>query len=170
MKLQPQWKESMGNSQRRPQYHSKILLQHERHICYIAVISKMHYLKGGFHQLNGVSFECANIPSIKSPKSMAKLLVFNTKFNPHFAGKYVKHALLKHWNFIDNKVKFIIIYPKPPMIAFSWSENLHDQTPNSGGRWLHVWWSWQEWWRSYNLTYPANTSGSGTSCSLILRK
>ena len=50
-------------------------------------------------------------------------LVFNTKYNRNFAGKYIRQALLKHWNIIDKNVRLKMILPKPPMIAYSRSEN-----------------------------------------------
>ena len=62
----------------------------------------------------------------EKPKSTAIPLVFKTKYNPHFAGKYIKQALLKHWDIINKNVKLKMIFPKPPMIAYSRSENLRD--------------------------------------------
>ena len=59
-------------------------------------------------------------------KSTAIPLVFNTKYNRNFAGKYIRHALLKHWNIIEKNVRLKMIFPKPPMIAYSRSENLRD--------------------------------------------
>ena len=59
-------------------------------------------------------------------KSTAIPLVFNTKYNHNFAGKYIRHARLKHWNIIDKNVRLKMIFPKPPMIAYSRSENLRD--------------------------------------------
>ena len=59
----------------------------------------------------------------EKPKSTAIPLVFKTKYNPHFAGKYIGQALLKHWNIIEKNVR---LFPKPPMIAYSRSENLRD--------------------------------------------
>ena len=59
----------------------------------------------------------------EKPKSTAIPLVFKTKYNPHFAGKYTGQALLKHWNIIEKNVR---LFPKPPMIAYSRSENLRD--------------------------------------------
>ena len=59
-------------------------------------------------------------------KSTAIRLVFNTKYNRNFAGKYIRQALLKHWNVIDKNVRLKMIFPKPPMIAYSRSENLRD--------------------------------------------
>ena len=50
-------------------------------------------------------------------KSTAIPLVFNTKFNRNFAGKYIRQALLKHWNVINKNVRLKMIFPKPPMIA-----------------------------------------------------
>ena len=58
--------------------------------------------------------------------STAIPLVFNTTYNRNFAGKYIRQALLKHWNIIDKNVRLKIIFPKLPMIAYSRSENLHD--------------------------------------------
>ena len=40
------------------------------------------------------------------PKSTAILLVFNTKYNRNYAGKYIRQALLKNWNIIDKNVRF----------------------------------------------------------------
>ena len=57
-------------------------------------------------------------------KSTAIPLVFNTKYNRNFAGKYIRQALLKHWNITDKNVRLKMIFPKPPMIAYSRSENL----------------------------------------------
>ena len=59
-------------------------------------------------------------------KSTAIPLVFKTKYNPHFAVKYIRQALLKHWNIIEKNVRLKMVFPKPPMIAYSRSENLHD--------------------------------------------
>ena len=62
-------------------------------------------------------------------KSTAIPLVFNTTHNRNFAGKYIRQALLiclKHWNIIDKNVRLKMIFPKPPMIAYSRSENLRD--------------------------------------------
>ena len=59
-------------------------------------------------------------------KSTAIHVVFNTKYNRNFAGKYIREALLKHWNVIDKNVSLKMIFPKPPMIAYSRSENLRD--------------------------------------------
>ena len=59
-------------------------------------------------------------------KSTAIRLVFNTKYNRNFAGKYIRQALLKHWNVIDKNVRLKMIFPKPPVIAYSRSENLRD--------------------------------------------
>ena len=56
-------------------------------------------------------------------KSTAIPLVFNTKYNRNFAGKYIRQAL-KHWNVIDKNVRLKMMFPKPPMIAYSRSENL----------------------------------------------
>ena len=64
--------------------------------------------------------------SSKKLKSTAIPLVFNTKYNRNFAGKYIRQALLKHWNIIDKNVRLKMIFPKPPMIAYSRSENLRD--------------------------------------------
>ena len=41
----------------------------------------------------------------EKPKSTAIPLVFKTKYNPHFAGKYIGQAFLKHWNIIEKNVK-----------------------------------------------------------------
>ena len=62
----------------------------------------------------------------EKPKSTAIPLVFKTKYNPHFAGKYIGQALLKHWNIIEKNVRLNMVFPKPPMIAYSRSENLRD--------------------------------------------
>ena len=60
-------------------------------------------------------------------KSTAIRLVFNTKYNRNFAGKYIRQALLlKHWNVIYKNVRLKMIFPKPPMIAYSRSENQRD--------------------------------------------
>ena len=59
-------------------------------------------------------------------KSTAIPLVFNTKYNHNFAGKYARQALLKHWNIIDKNVRLKMTFLKPPMIAYSRSENLCD--------------------------------------------
>ena len=59
-------------------------------------------------------------------KSTAIPLVFNTKYNRNFAGKYIRQALLKHRNIIDKNVRLKMIFPKPLMIAYSRSENLCD--------------------------------------------
>ena len=59
-------------------------------------------------------------------KSTAIPLVFNTRYIRNFAGKYIIQTLIKHWNIIDKKVRFKTIFPKPPMIAYSRSENLRD--------------------------------------------
>ena len=59
-------------------------------------------------------------------KSTAIPLVFNTKFNRNFAGKYMRQALLKHWNIIDKNVRLKMVFPKPLMIAYSRSKNLRD--------------------------------------------
>ena len=65
----------------------------------------------------------------EKPKSTAIPLVFNTKNNHNFAVKYIGQALLtclKHWNIIDKNVRLKMIFPKPPMVAYSRSENLRD--------------------------------------------
>ena len=62
----------------------------------------------------------------EKPKSTSIPLVFKTKYNPHFARKYIRQALLKHWNIIEKNVRLKMIFPKPPMIAYSRSENLRD--------------------------------------------
>ena len=62
----------------------------------------------------------------EKPKSTSIPLVFKTKYNPHFAGKYIRQALLKHWNIIVKNVKLKMIFPKPPMIASSRFQNLRD--------------------------------------------
>ena len=49
-------------------------------------------------------------------KSTAIPLVFNTKYNRNFTRKYIRQALLKHWNIIDKNVRLKMIFPKPPMI------------------------------------------------------
>ena len=60
-------------------------------------------------------------------KSTAILLVFNTKYNRNFAGKHIRQTLLKHWNITDKNVRLMkMIFPKPPMIAYSRSENPRD--------------------------------------------
>ena len=59
-------------------------------------------------------------------KSTAIPLVFNTNYNRTFAGKYIRQALLKHWNIIDKNMRLKMIFPKPFMIAYSKSENLRD--------------------------------------------
>ena len=59
-------------------------------------------------------------------KSTAIPLVFNTKYNRNFSGKYIRKALLKHWNVMDKNVRLKMIFPKPPMISYSRFENLHD--------------------------------------------
>ena len=41
----------------------------------------------------------------EKPKSTTIPLVFKTKYNPHFAGKYIGQAFLKHWNIIEKNVK-----------------------------------------------------------------
>ena len=71
------------------------------------------------------------LPSLRhhaaeKPKSTAIPLVFKTKYNPHFAGKYIGQALLKHWNIIEKNIRLKMIFPKPPIIAYSRSENLRD--------------------------------------------
>ena len=62
----------------------------------------------------------------EKPKCTAIPLVFKTKYNPHFAGKYIGQTLLKHWNIIEKNVRLKMVFPKPPMIAYSRSENLHN--------------------------------------------
>ena len=62
----------------------------------------------------------------EKPKSTSIPLVFKTKYNPHFVGKYIGQALLKHWKIIEKNVKLKMIFPYPPMIAYSRSENLRD--------------------------------------------
>ena len=62
----------------------------------------------------------------EKPKSTAIPLVFKTKYNPHFAGKYIRQALLKHWNIIEKNVRLKMAFPKPPIKAYSRSENLRD--------------------------------------------
>ena len=47
-------------------------------------------------------------------KSTAIPLVFNTKYNRNFAGKYIRQALLKHWNVIDKNVRLKMIFPSHP--------------------------------------------------------
>ena len=37
-------------------------------------------------------------------KSTAIPLVFNTRYDRNFAGKYIRQALIKHWNIIDKNV------------------------------------------------------------------
>ena len=59
-------------------------------------------------------------------KSTAIPLVFNTKYNRNFPGKYIRQALLKHWNIIDKNVRLKMIFPTPLMIAYSRSEYLRD--------------------------------------------
>ena len=67
-------------------------------------------------------------------KSTAIHLVFNTKHNRNFAGKYIRQAHLKHWNVIDKNVRLKMIFPKPPMIAYSRSENLRTYVNSLPGR------------------------------------
>ena len=62
----------------------------------------------------------------QKPKSTAIPLVFKTKYNPHFAGKYIGQSLLKHWNIIEKNVRLKMVFLKPLMIAYSRSENLRD--------------------------------------------
>ena len=62
----------------------------------------------------------------EKPKSTAIPLVFKTKYNSHFAGKYIGQALLKNGNIIEKKVRLKMVFPKPSMIAYSRSENLRD--------------------------------------------
>ena len=47
-------------------------------------------------------------------KSTAIPLVFNTKYNRNFAGKYIRQALLKHWNITDKNVRLKMIFPSHP--------------------------------------------------------
>ena len=46
--------------------------------------------------------------------STAIPLVFNTKYNRNFAGKYIRQALLKHWNIINKNVRLKMIFPSHP--------------------------------------------------------
>ena len=57
-------------------------------------------------------------------KSTAIPVVFNTKYNRNFAGKFIRQALLEHWNIIDKNVRLKMIFPKPATIAYSRSKNL----------------------------------------------
>ena len=41
-------------------------------------------------------------------------LAFNTKYSRYFAGKYIRQALLKHWNIIDKNVRLKMIFPSHP--------------------------------------------------------
>ena len=59
----------------------------------------------------------------ENPKSTAIPLVFKTKYNDHFARKYIRQALLKHRNIINKNVRLKMIFPKSPMIAYNRSEN-----------------------------------------------
>ena len=104
--------------------------------------------------------------SIATPDKPSKISL-KTKYNTHFAWKYIGQALLKHWNIIKKKVRLKMIIPKPPTIAYSRSENLRDslvkaKTPYQGEEWLHVWRSCEKWGRSTILTNPAHTSRSGS--------
>ena len=101
----------------------------------------------------------------QSPQQLP--LVFKTKYNTHFAWKYIGQALLKHWNIIKKKVRLKMVFPKPPLIAYSRSENLRDslvkaKTPYQGEEWLHVWRPCEKWGRSIILTNPAHISRSGS--------
>ena len=62
----------------------------------------------------------------EKPKSTTIPLVFKTKYNLHFTGRYTRQALFKHWNIIDKNVRLKLIFPKPAMIAYSRSKNLCD--------------------------------------------
>ena len=53
-------------------------------------------------------------------------LVFKTKYNPHYSGKLIRRAFLSHWNIISNNKQLKMIFPKPPIIAYSRSKNLRD--------------------------------------------
>ena len=75
---------------------------------------------------SSINFEDRQHFNKEKPKSTAIPLVFNTKYNRNFAGKYIRQALLKHWNVVDKNVRLKMIFPKPPMIAYSRSENLRD--------------------------------------------
>ena len=78
-------------------------------------------------------------------------------------GSIQRQALLKHWNIIDKNVRLKIIFPKPPMIAYSRSENPRDSlvkakfpTREEGD------YSCDDLLRNEAiLTNPANTSRSG---------
>jgi hypothetical protein len=75
---------------------------------------------------SSINFEDRQLYIQERHKSPQIPLVFKTKYNPHFAGKDMKRAILKHWNIITNNERLGMIFPKPPMIAYSRSENLRD--------------------------------------------
>ena len=75
---------------------------------------------------SSVSFEDRQTYIQEKPKTTEVPLVFKTKYNPHYAGKHLKKALHKHWNIIAKNRKLRMIFPKPPIIAYSRSENLRD--------------------------------------------
>ncbi|XP_072046859.1 uncharacterized protein [Amphiura filiformis] len=84
--------------------------------------SEAELLKAG----SSINFEDRHLFLEEKPKSREIPLVFKTKYAPHFAGKRIKQAIQKHWNIISNNQKLKIIFPKPPMIAYSRAENLRD--------------------------------------------
>ena len=51
---------------------------------------------------------------IKEKLKSTAIPLFNTKYNRNFAGKYIRHALLKHWNIIEKNVRLKMIFPSHP--------------------------------------------------------
>ena len=60
---------------------------------------------------SSVSFEDRQNYIQENPKTTEVPLVFKTKYNPHYAGKYLKKALHKHWNIIAKNRKLRMIFP-----------------------------------------------------------
>ena len=59
---------------------------------------------------SSINFEDRQHSIKEKLKSTAIPLVFNTKYNCNFAGKYIRQALLKHWNIINKNVVPIFRY------------------------------------------------------------
>ena len=123
-------KKNQTNKQKQQQQHQQ---QQSWHICqkkkgfFMEKLSARGYNDAELFKADFfINFEDRQHFIKEKLKSTAIPLVFNTKYNRHFAGKYIRQALPKHWNIIDKNVRLKMIFPKPPMIAYSRSENLRD--------------------------------------------
>ena len=63
---------------------------------------------------SSVNFEDRQLFIQEKQKSPDIPLVFKMKYNPHFAGKDVKQAILKHWNIITNNERHRMVSPNHP--------------------------------------------------------